>query len=309
MNDRLPRNLLLVARLRQPNMLDDFRKIAAHCREIDSTIRPIPLLDAPWSTLRALAFAARSTLVFAPQRLLFFHPLRGVVRSGRLLPKSEEYRCLGSAGVPVPDWRLLTRRHSPDVSELGRYVVTKPDYGGRGADVRLRRASRVRWRRSNTPVRFAAGSGVIAQKFIYTGPWPITYRVSTLFGRTLYSFRSEASHDRRPIDPTHFDTSAITSSHLGCSFRLIDDPEIIALGERAHSAFPEIPFLGIDILREQPSGRLFVIEVNSAGDVWHFSSTTGVSLQRWAGFDLASQYGGLRRAAEILIEETHKQAR
>ena len=309
MIERLRRNLLLVARPRQSNMLDDFRQIAAHCRDIDSTIRPIPLLDAPWNLLRAPAFAARPTLVFAPQRLLFFHPLRGVVRSGRLLPKSEEYRRLESAGVPVPEWRLLTRAHSPDVTDLGRHVVTKPDYGGRGADVRIRRASRVRWRRSNTPVRFAAAAGVIAQKFIYTGPWPVSYRVSTLFGRTLFSWRVEASHERRAIDPNHFDGMFITSSHRGCSFQLNYDPEIIALGERAHSAFPAIPFLGIDIVREEPSGRLFVLEVNSAGDVWHFSSTMGVSIQRWAGFDLSSQYGGLRRAAEILIEETHQQAR
>jgi hypothetical protein len=143
MNHRLGRNLPLVARLRQPNTLDDFRQIAAHCRDIDSAIFPIPLLDAPWSAPRALAFVARPTLVFAPQRLLFFHPLRGAIRSGSLLPKSEEYRRLERAGVPVPGWRLLTRWHSPEVSELGRHVVTKPDYGGRGADVRLRLASRI----------------------------------------------------------------------------------------------------------------------------------------------------------------------
>jgi glutathione synthase/RimK-type ligase-like ATP-grasp enzyme len=90
---------------------------------------------------------------------------------------------------------------------------------------------------------------------------------------------------------------------------LNNEPEIIALGERAHRAFPEIPFLGIDILREEPSGRLYVIEVNSAGDVWHFSSRTGRSIQQWAGIDFASQYGGLRRAAEILVTETRSQAR
>jgi hypothetical protein len=304
------RNLVLVARPRQPNMIADFRQIAAHCRDLASDVRPIPLLDSPRSILRAILHAAHPTLVFAPQRLLFYHPLRGAVCSGRLLPKSEEYRRLEAEGIRVPPWKLLTRSHSPDLSALGRYVVTKPDYGGRGADVRIRRASRVRWKPPNTPVRFAARSGVIAQKFINTGRWPVSYRVSTLFGRTLYSFRVEASHHRRPLDrPDNFDGISIAASHLGCSFWLNDDPEIIAFGEAAHHAFPEIPFLGIDILREESSGRLYVIEVNSAGDVWHFSSRTGKSIQQWAGINLASQYGGLQRAAEILVAETRARAR
>jgi len=205
---------------------------------------------------------------------------------------------------------LLTRWRSPDVSALGRYVLTKPDFGGRSADVRIRRASRVKWKPSDTPVRFASRSGVIAQKFIYTGRWPVSYRVTTLFGRTLYSMRIEASHHRRPLDSLdNFDGISIVASHLGCSFWLDDDTGIDALGERAHRAFPEIPFLGVDIVREEPSGRLYVIEVNSAGDVWRFASPMGESLQRWAGIDLAAQYGGLRRAAEILVEETRRQAR
>jgi hypothetical protein len=204
---------------------------------------------------------------------------------------------------------LLTRWRSPDVSALGRYVLTKPDYGGRGADVRIRRASRVRWKPPDTPVRFASRTGVIAQKFIYTGRWPVSYRVSTLFGKTLYSWRVEASHHRRPLESLdNFAGISVAASHPGCSFWLNDDPEIIAFGEQAHRAFPDIPFLGIDIVREEPSGHLYVIEVNSAGDVWHFASGIGKSIQRWAGIDFASQFGGLQRAAEILVEETRRQA-
>jgi hypothetical protein len=304
------RNLVLVARPRQPNMAVDFEQIAAYCRELAPDIVPTVLLDSAWSLPRAISLAAAPTLVFAPQRLLFYRPLRGTVRTGHLLPKSEEYRRLEAAGIPVPSWRLLTRWRSPDVTAMGRFVLTKPDYGGRSADVKIRRAIRVKWKPSDTPVRFASRAGVIAQKFIYTGRWPVSFRVSTLFGRVLYSMRIEASHHRRPIErPDNFDGISVAASHLGCSFWLNQDREIIALGEQAHRAFPDIPFLGIDILREEPGGRLYVIEVNSAGDVWHFSSTTGKSLQQWAGIDLASQFGGLRRAAEILVEETRRQAR
>jgi hypothetical protein len=298
----------MVARRRERFVLRDFHEVAAYCRQMAPDIRPIPLLDSPSSQLRHSIFI-RPTLIFALRRLLFYHPFRGVVRSSKLLPKSEEYRRLQAIGILVPRWRLLTRRHSPEVADLGRYVVSKPDYGGLGADVRIRRAGRVRWAPADTPVRFASRSGIIAQEFIYTGPWPVSYRVGTLFGRALYSQRAEGSHERRPIlGPESFTTSSVTATHRGCSFALDSDREVIALAERAHAAFPDIAFLGVDILREMPSGRLFVIEVNSAGADWHFSSKRGKAIQAYAGIEYAAQSGGLRRVAEILVEETRRQA-
>jgi hypothetical protein len=41
---------------------------------------------------------------------------------------------------------------------------------------------------------------------------------------------------------------------------------------------------------------------------WHFSSKRGKAIQTYAGIEYASQFGGLRRVAEILIEETRRQA-
>ena len=212
-------------------------------------------------------------------------------------------------GIAVPRWRLLTRRHSPDVADLGRYVVSKPDYGGLGADVRIRRAGRVRWAPSNTPVRLASRSGIIAQEFIYTGPWPVSYRVSTLFGRALYSQRAEGSHERRPIlGPGSFTTSSVTATHQGCTFTLDNDPEIIALAERAHRAFPDIAFLG----SRHPARNSERPPVRCRSQLcWRrlaFLFHAGKAIQAHAGIDYTSQFGGLRRVAEILIEETRRQA-
>jgi hypothetical protein len=81
------RNLVLVARRPERFVFTDFCEVAAYCREMAPDIFPIPLFDAPSSLLRFLSFI-RPTLIFAPRRLLFYHPLRGIVRSGQLLPKS-----------------------------------------------------------------------------------------------------------------------------------------------------------------------------------------------------------------------------
>ena len=66
---------------------------------------------------------------------------------------------------------------------------------------------------------------------------------------------------------------ASNNKTMGGHIRAIcNDSEIISLGQNAHRAFPECPVIGVDIIRESQSGRLYVLEANPHGDVWHFSS-------------------------------------
>ena len=57
------------------------------------------------------------------------------------------------------------------------------------------------------------------------------------------------------------------------------------------------------------TGELWVLEANTSGWTWHFSSPTGLRLQQTFGLDFDAQFGGLRRAAEILVEQTRRRAR
>jgi hypothetical protein len=180
-----------------------------------------------------------------------------------------------------------------------------------GAEVKIKRTRRVVGKPVHT--RYEGESNLLVQEFIYTGRWPVSYRVSTFFGKVLGAWRVEASRDRRPLEgPEAFGREpmdggiSVVSSGKGCTFRLTDDAEVLALAQRAHDAFPDIPLLGVDIVREQPSGRLYVIEVNSCGRTWHFSSERGLSIQRDSGFDLKSQFDALQRAAAVLIEQTRR---
>ena len=65
---------------------------------------------------------------------------------------------------------------------------------------------------------------------------------------------------------------SIVSSGKGSIFSLVDEPELNELARRAHRAFPTIPVLGIDMVRDIETGRLYVIEVNAGGFTWHVSS-------------------------------------
>jgi hypothetical protein len=156
---------------------------------------------------------------------------------------------------------------------------------------------------------------MLVQEFIYTGPYPSSYRVTTLFGRALWSWHVEASHERRALrgpdvfadGPTGGGMS-IVSTGAGCRFRLNYEPDVIALAERAHAAFPDIPLIGVDIIREQPSGRLYLIEANACGQTWHFNGQKGRAIQNEFGFDLECQFDGLRQAAHVLIDQTRCRA-
>ena len=261
------------------------------------------------------AFASRPTMVFSPVPVGRFRPVRGRVYAGRSLPKSEEYKALEAAGVPVPKWTLLGPDNAPDLSSFSEYVVCKPDRGKRGANVKIKRRGRVRYK----PRADATNSEydrTLVQEFVYTGRWPVSYRVMSLFGRVLNCWRIEADQRRRPLEgPDAFAGGpegggrSIVSSAKGSDFSLCDDEEIIAFGTGAHRAFPDIPVLGVDVVRDVRDGRLFVLEVNAIGRVWHLDSEAGRGIQRDHKLDFRKQFGAIERAARVLIERTRAEAR
>lgn len=312
-------NLVIVA---SPSLGDPvpFMRLGRYVSEADRAIRVHVLIDGPAPAhrlhrylLERLLVRTRPTLVFSPAPTRF-SPVRGLRFSGARLTKSQQYRRLEECGLPVPRWVLLTPRHHPDLSAFDRFVVVKPDGGRRGAEVRVVRKPRVRWR----PVHVHGGintDGLVVQEFIYTGPWPTSFRVSTLFGQALWALRIEADRARPPLPaPDGFDRIpggrgvSVVSSGRRCTMALCDDADVIRLAERTHAAFPDVPLLGVDIVRRHPDGLLYVLEVNPRGGGWHFGTSRGLRAEREFGFSLETQFDGLRKAARILAQTTRAQA-
>lgn len=283
----------------------DFEAVARRAEALEPRVRAYTLPDRR-RRLLARWVARRPCLVFAAGALKHFVPRRGAVFAGGPLGKAAEAARLTAHGIPTPPLvRLCAADPAPDLGRFGPYVVVKPDLGGRGADVRIVRRGRVRWRPPRNRVGAQAGrTDLVAQDFVYTGPWPVSHRVVTLFGRALVAFRLEADRARPPLpDATAFDRVAgltVVSNSRGCTVRLDADPEVVALAERAHQAFPDRALLGVDVVREVPSGRLFVIEVNSGGFTWHLSSPHAQEVARATGESPYAQMDGLERAAEVL---------
>jgi len=301
--------LVLVSRGRE-SQRHSFEQVARLVELESPGVRARVICDRPHRR-RRLLLALHPTLVVSPVPLVRFQPLRGAVAQGVRRDKSWELERLDAAGVPLPRWTLLRGPGDPVPRDFGPYVVAKPNHGFRGHLVRIVRSNRVSWK-----PKHEAHEGLLVQEFVYTGPWPRSYRVSTLFGEVLYACVSEASHARRALASRWGFSSgeqggglSLVATARDATVTLTDDPEVLALARRAAKAFPEIPLLAVDVVRDVETGRCFVLEVNPRGRTWYFATRRGRALQASNGIDFAAQFDGLRIAARTLAAETRRRAR
>ena len=295
-------NVLLVTREDEnqweifPQVAEELRRIGVRCRLVHEV--------TPQLKHWAWTLGLPTTIVsFLPLRR--FIPSWGTVWQQEWLGKIEECRRLETAGVPVPKWRPVYPEQEPDLSGFSDFVVVKPNRGAYGAYVRVMRRGKVRFRplsvRGKEP-----SEALIAQEYIHTDPWPISYRVGTVFGEPIYAWRVQASRDREPFDNSKQGSeffegrSIIASSKESSTFDLEVPEDVLALARRSHRAFPTIPLLGADIIREASTGKLYVLEVNANGWTFNLTSETGRSIQQESGFDLFTQFGGGKTIARGL---------
>jgi hypothetical protein len=311
------RNLVLVHRPGSQDV-EDFHRIGALVRERAPDIEAfIARADSscPVTTRKA---ARRPSLVFSPTPLARFRPRRGKVYAGKQISKLDQMRRLQAAGVMTPDAVSFDDKAAFDPSDWGELTVLKPNLGKSGEDVFVYRTHEMQFAGqelwpANDPRR---RSDMLAQKFIDTGTHPAKYRMLVLFGRPLYCEEQVSRAPSPPIEPKGsgpiegFVTSgASTAATAGTRrTRVCYDADVLALAPRTAAAFPEVPVLALDILREAATGRLYVLETNPTGYTWHLSSRLGKIAQQRLGIDRYAQFDALSVAADALIERTRAEA-
>jgi len=255
---------------------------------------------------------SRPSLVFSPHVLIGYRPNGGTVYAGRSFSKLEQIELLSRQGLPVPITATLTRDLVIDPAQWGRYVIAKPLRGTKGQGIHLVQTTDLSTRYSELTLNDTRA--MVIQPYLEHSEngYPTEYRVLTLFGRVLYSARNSWAVARPPLEEIAANPNGIIASndkHFGRLRTVWNDPEIIALGEQAASAFPECPVLGVDVMRDAETNKLYVMEVNPTGRVWHFSSPLAMNhFTAEHRADLYAQFGALDRIAQLLIEKTRKEA-
>jgi hypothetical protein len=310
---------LLTISTRDENF-DDFLNVAKRINRIDSTIGvlirngsfhpneiPLRYLKLPLLTLY---------LVNPPDTL----PVRGHTLCVKDLGKMEEYKNFVAAGIPIPKVKPYIIGETVDPTEWGDYVVLKPVYSSFGIGNMLVRTS---WLGQIELNRIPLGHPLatipyLLQQFIDTGANAISYRVLSLLGQVLMcrsTSRTKLTTYPESLDEiflNHSFTSNLAPGEQTINERkleLVEDQEILELSKDAFNAHPDLPLQGIDFVRDAKSGKLYVLENNSGGNVWAFSRKGSATLQAIGRKALVTQFMAFDRAAEILAKKTHELAR
>jgi hypothetical protein len=296
----------------------DFQEIARVVHELAPDIEVfIASNTIPSSATRRRA-SRKPTLIFSPGQLLGFLPLRGKVYAGNPIPKLEQLARFKGAGLPVPEFAQITPDLVLPESAFGRFVVVKPGFSlaSHGHHMTLVPRKHIHYQpREAYPVDHPGRYGpMYAQRFIDTGIFINHHRVLTLFGTPLLAFKTIAQTARPSLDSPDEVLAQITvkarrrDGPVAREFTF--DADILDLARRTYAALPEIALQGVDIVREEGSGKLYVLEANPGGNTWIFSKgemterlKTALQVQR-----LTDQLDAFRKAAMVLIERTRAEA-
>lgn len=276
----------------------------------DWHVWPVSLsIDMRAQVLKDLS--SRPTLMFSPVPLELHSDIRGHRLFARHLPKHEEMSLLAAKGFPVPTTLLLNRNAVQETSRWGPLVVVKPASGRGGRGIRLMKALDLHQVLSRQ--EDGRCPQMLVQQWIDTGPYINSYRAMTVLDGVIYIYRSEV------IDPSHVDEGSVGPEGINVSSNgqprrlLMDqDSEVFALAQRICNAFTFTCTLGIDIIRDVRTKKLYVVELNSGFPTWHLSSRYIHNFERNSGYfsrdDLYSQFGALDSITESLARVVRRLA-
>jgi hypothetical protein len=315
---RVKRHLILAFRPGWQS-LDDLNEIAGYVTEFDPTIRVFILPTTVRNVVTRRIAATKPTLIVSNGRMLVFRPLRGKVYQGWPIPKFEEVRRLREAGVPVPRTEILTPKTDLNPDLWGEFVIVKPTdiaTSSKGRGIQLMRTRRVRYRAPHEYPEDHPGQlgPMMIQQYVNSGDHVSIYRVLSFLGKTMYA--QDKVVRSKKIDLTASDEeieNAPITDQSGEVDRILRVwPEAVDIARRAHAAFPEVPLVGVDVIRDETTGKIYVLELNSGGNTWHFSSGLVAAVRKLNGPDFEaarrSQFDAFRTAARALVEKTNAEA-
>jgi hypothetical protein len=240
------------------------------------------------------------------------------------VPKIEQYNRFLAGDIATPRTERFVPGKAYDPGVWSSHVIMKPlplALTSRPGTTRLHRTSRLA---EATPANLSADHPLrygpaLIQEFIDTGLYPYKWRVLSFLGEPLYCSITRSAVPRAPLDA---DDETLEASIVdakseasraadigGKRNELVRDDEVLAFARAVHELFPRRTLLGIDILKRESDGKLFVIEVNAGGNVWHFSSSKKGHRQRLGGKSaMIAQLDAWNVAAKRLISVARSQA-
>ncbi len=262
----------------------------------------------------------RPTLTVGLGHLGNFNPRRGPIIHNRKMSKLEEYARFRDAGIDTPMTERFEFGKTYDPAIWSDLVILKPlpqaltSKGGNCLLVRTRRLQELS-PAGMTPDHFLNRGPALVQQFIDTGKHATYHRVLTLLGEVVYAMTNRSPIERPDLDaddqtlangvvePKH---PSLLSFAMSDRLTVTRDTAILDFARKVYAACPGIPLQACDILRDRRDGKLYIIEINAAGNTWAFSSQIAKKVREAMGGKAAylAQFGAWDVAAKVLIEKT-----
>jgi hypothetical protein len=295
------RNLILIHR--GADYERDFEEIAQKVNALDGGIT-IYQLSAGFTAHLPDAAWQHPTLTVALSSRFGVTIRRGPVLKNHYINKLEQARRVHACGITTPPMMKFVTGMPLDPIMFGEFVIIKPmtlTSKGEGVQLFRRRKLQGKSKRdfpANHPIH-RDKEGYLVQKFIDTGEYPAWNRVMTFFGRPVYAVHGVLTVPRPPLNATDDELEnasiAIQAAARQREWRV--DQDVIDFAKAASNAFPDIPFLAIDVLRDVNTRKLYFLECNPGGNTWHFSSSQP------GGINLRHQLGEIEKnGPEIALE-------
>ena len=292
-----------------PQVIEELRKLnGSHRYRLVHDLKP-----KPKHFLWTLGLPTRVISFFT---LRAFEPGWATIWTQKKLTKSQEYAILNERGIATPKWTKLTREETPDLSHFSEYIVLKPDWGCCGALIRIRSKNNLRWEEPKVEkMSETISDDWIVQEYVHTGSWPVSYRVGTVFGEPIYALRITGDKKRPPFELNRkkssrfFKGRSIVASTMRSSMDFNVPEEVLEFARSVHQAFPSIPLLGTDIIRDADTGKLYALDMNTNGSTFHLTSEAGKSVLRQFGLDLIGQFGGAKAIARGIFNRLSDELR
>lgn len=259
----------------------------------------------------------RQTLTVSFGPLGQFKPLRGQIFANQAIPKLEQYQHMVTAGISTPKTALFHFGMELPFEQWGEFCILKPanlDISSSGGGLYLFRSARLAAiRPEDLPVgHLARHEKMIVQSFIDTGPKFAVYRCLTLFGEIIYQNLAEAPDPHPPLVSSDQVVESIYPEppRSITAPRINLDADVMTFASSIYKAFPGIPLLGCDIVKDHATGKTYAIEVNAGGNVWHISSPRTRNSRSAAKIqDYIMTFKSYDKAAAALIRTTRMHAR
>ena len=309
-----PRTLLLAVGFPRCDP-EDFKDIARRIGKIAPEIKVYVFHPYRFSELRDTTWENPTLLV----NLTLSEPLqmpRGAALLSRPLSKLQQDEMFRLAGIRTPLTAQYEIGMRIDAQVWSEFILMKPmplHLTSKSIGTQVFRTSRLSgMTASDFPAdHLIHSTPMLIQQFVDTGPLLEKYRVLTLCGEILYIARSTNDRKRPELSSSDEVIEASNFRSDGSHVEYGQYPDVHEFARTMASAFPAVPLLGCDIVRDVGSGELYALEVNAGGNVWHFSSQLQAERRARLPEDMKrrqEQYGAFDVAAKALVKATRRMA-